>query len=61
MMIGGIQPKTFHIGFKRHFISLKRRMISQSLRSENQGLCIFSTLSKYLLQTCKLALLGPRK
>jgi len=27
MMIGRIQPKIFHIGFKRHFISLKRRMV----------------------------------
>ena len=27
MMIGCIQPKTFHVGFKRHFISLKRRMV----------------------------------
>ncbi|EDR00406.1 uncharacterized protein LACBIDRAFT_295784 [Laccaria bicolor S238N-H82] len=27
MMIGGIQPKTFHVGFKRHFMSLNRRMV----------------------------------
>ena len=26
-MIGRIQPRIFHIGLKRHFISLKRRMV----------------------------------
>ena len=28
MLIGRVQPKTFRIEFKRHFISLKRRMVS---------------------------------
>ena len=27
MLIGRVQPKTFRIEFKRHFISLKRRMV----------------------------------
>ena len=39
MMIGRVQAKTFHVGFKRHFTSLKRRMV----RLTNHGVVKDST------------------
>jgi len=42
MTTGYLQFKTFHIGFKRHFISLKRRMVRLTSHSVVKDLTIFS-------------------
>ena len=53
MMIGGIQSKTFHIGFKRHSTSLKRRMVRLTKHGVANDSIFFSPGTVYLEEKTK--------